>query len=58
VTTERTQQPEPPEPGRRKPYQRPKLEEYGNIRDITKHVGNASPVFDPPPYASLKVTTR
>jgi len=50
VTKEHTPQTEPHEP-RRKPYKRPKLEVYGNIREITKHVGNDSLNPDPPPHA-------
>jgi hypothetical protein len=56
-----TESPRPsaPEPPRsRKPYRRPKLEIYGNIREITKHVGNNSPKLDPPPFAGFKFTTR
>ena len=42
----------------RKPYQKPRLEVYGNIRELTGHVGNASPVVDAPPHAGYKYTTR
>jgi hypothetical protein len=45
------------EPSDRKPYHRPTLEVHGTIREVTEHVGNASPKLDPPPHAS-KFTTR
>jgi hypothetical protein len=31
---------------------------YGNIREITQHIGNNSPNIDPPPFAGFKFTTR
>ena len=58
LSAERTQPSEPEPPRQRKPYRRPKLEVYGNIREITKHVGNNSPNIDPPPFAGFKFTTR
>ncbi len=42
----------------RKPYVKPKLDAYGSIAEITRHIGNASPNVDPPPYAAFKFTTR
>jgi len=30
----------------RRPYKTPKLRSYGNIRDITRDVGNNSPAHD------------
>lgn len=47
----------PPGPGK-KPYRPPKLEVYGTIREITRHVGNKSSKIDPPPHAGLRFTTR
>jgi hypothetical protein len=58
LSTESTRPSEPEQPRQRKPYQPPKLEVYGNIREITKHVGNNSPNFDPPPWAGFRFTTR
>jgi hypothetical protein len=40
----------------RKPYRKPKLEEYGTIRKITAHIGSASPNIDPPPHVSKSRT--
>jgi len=57
VTREHRPETEPREP-RRKPYKRPKLEVYGNIREITKHVGNDSLNPDPPPHGGSKFATR
>jgi hypothetical protein len=54
---------EQPQPGTqtpvpRKPYWKPKLEVYGNVREITAHVGNAGTHADPPPHAGFRFTTR
>ena len=58
VSTNSIQHTERPEPKLRKPYQRPKLEVYGNIREITKHVGNTSSNPDPPPHSNARFSTR
>ena len=44
---ERTKPAAPP----RKPYKKPKLEEYGNLREITRHTGGAGNP-DPPPHTT------
>lgn len=57
MTAERNDE-QPVQTPARKPYVKPKLEEYGSIAEITRHIGNASPNVDPPPYAAFKFTTR
>ena len=40
----------PVDPTPRRPYHKPKLADYGTVRDITTHVGNVSPIADAPPH--------
>jgi hypothetical protein len=38
-------------PGSKRPYKKPEVRVYGDLREITQHVANKSPHFDPPfPY--------
>jgi hypothetical protein len=39
-----------PKPGEKKPYRRPALQVYGDLRTITNHVGNVGMTRDSRPH--------
>lgn len=45
-------------PVAKKPYNKPTLEVYGDLRTITTHVGNTSPHADPPPHGAGRFRTH
>jgi len=52
MTPERNQPPDAVPAPAKKSYSKPRLQVYGNLRDLTRHVGSSGNP-DPPPHASL-----
>jgi len=44
--------PQSPLPTVKKPYKKPGIQVYGDLREITQHVNNTHVTIDPPPHVS------
>ena len=44
--------------GKKKPYKKPELQVYGDLRTITNHVGNTSTNPDPGPHGTYLFDTH
>jgi len=59
MSPERNQPPDAVPAPVKKSYSKPRLQVYGNLRDITSNIGTTSPKADPPPHSPfLKSRTK